>query len=403
VKGYLILGGLSVSIGLLAATLSYVDHRRQAYSSTLVGALGFIERALEASQGLEVEFYDPSIDAASNPGRWALSGIIVTGNPLSGTSGMPFKAVLERRCDATAQSNCWRMEELRVAGVRQLLIRDINTNGEAASQKSAADRLAGSLKRQMADMRDSRRQMMDRSSKLAVVRAYNIADAITRIGLDADRLISSLIGSNLASGGPLIAARDATAGPDPNVEIRGPLRGLNEHWDRLFALQDVLWRLPIAAPLEHYRISSTYGERKDPMTGKWAYHSGLDLVGPLGSGVQATAPGIVTFAGRRGRYGNMIEIDHEHAISTRYGHLREIFVEAGQTIQPGQRIAIMGSSGRSTGPHLHYEIRFQNRTLDPMKFLQAGAEAVGDEPALSTVNRLIWTGKPVTGALLLAD
>jgi murein DD-endopeptidase MepM/ murein hydrolase activator NlpD len=99
----------------------------------------------------------------------------------------------------------------------------------------------------------------------------------------------------------------------------------------------------------------------------------------------------------------MIEIDHGYAISTRYGHLREIFVAVGQTIQPGQKIAIMGSSGRSTGPHLHYEIHSQNRTLDPMKFLQAGAEAVGDEPALSTVNRPIWAGKPVTGALLLAD
>jgi murein DD-endopeptidase MepM/ murein hydrolase activator NlpD len=403
VKGYLILGGLTVSIGLLAATLSYVDHRRKAHSSRLVGALGFVERALEASQGLEVKFYDPSIDATSNPGRWALNGIIVTGNPVSGTSGMPFKAVLERRCDATAQSNCWRMEELRVAGVHQLLFRDINANGEGASRKSEVDRLASSLKRQLADIRDSQRQMMDRSSKFAVVRAYNIADAITRIGLDADRLVSGLTRSSLASGGPLIAPSDATAGPDPNAEIAGPPRGLNAHWDRLFALQDVLRKLPIAAPLRHYRISSAYGERKDPMTGKWAYHSGLDLVGPLGSSVQATAPGTVTFAGESGRYGNMIEIDHGYAISTRYGHLREIFVAVGQTIQPGQKIAIMGSSGRSTGPHLHYEIHSQNRTLDPMKFLQAGAEAVGDEPALSTVKRPIWAGKPVTGALLLAD
>jgi murein DD-endopeptidase MepM/ murein hydrolase activator NlpD len=381
VKGYLILGGLTVSIGLLAATLSYVDHRRKAHSSTLVGALGFVERALEASQGLEVKFYDPSIDATSNPGRWAL----------------------KRRCDATAQSNCWRMEELRVAGVRQLLSREIQTGGEAARQISEVDRLAGSLKRQMAGIRDSQRQKMDRSSKFAVVRAYNIADAITRIGLDADRLVSGLTRSNLASGGPLIAPSDATAGPDPSAEITGPPRGLNAHWDRLFALQDVLRQLPIAAPLKHYRISSSYGERKDPMTGKRAYHSGLDLVGPLGSGVQATAPGTVTFAGRRGRYGNMIEIDHGQAISTRYGHLREIFVEVGQQIESGQKIAIMGSSGRSTGPHLHYEIHSQYRTLDPMKFLQAGAEAVGDEPALSTVNRPLWTGKPVTGALLLAD
>ena len=198
-KGYLIVGGLTVLIGMLAATLSYVDHRRKAHSSRLVGALGFVERALEASQGLEVKFYDPSIDATSNPGRWALNGIIVTGNPVSGTSGMPFKAVLERRCDATAQSNCWRMEELRVAGVHQLLFRDINANGEGASRKSEVDRLASSLKRQLADIRDSQRQMMDRSSKFAVVRAYNIADAITRIGLDADRLVSGLTRSSLAS------------------------------------------------------------------------------------------------------------------------------------------------------------------------------------------------------------
>ncbi len=402
-KGYLIFGSLTVLIGLLSATLSYVDDRRKAYSSTLVGALAFVEETIEAAQGFDVEFYNPSIDTRSNPGRWILSGIMVTGNSASGTSRTPFIAVLERPCDATPDSNCWRMEEFRVAGVRQSLSPEIKTDGEAARQQAAVDRLAGGLKRQIADMRETQLQVMDHSSEFAVVRAYNIADTIARTGLDADRLVSNLTHSNLASGGPLIAAREATAGTEPKAEFTDPLRGLNEQWDRLFALQDVLRRLPIAAPLKHYRISSTYGERKDPMTGKRAYHSGLDLVGPPGSNIQATAPGTVTFAGRRGRYGNMIEIDHGHAISTRYGHLREIFVEVGQRIEPGQEIAIMGNSGRSTGPHLHYEVHSQNRTLDPMKFLQTGAEAVGDDPTLSTINRPLWTGKPVTGALLLAD
>ncbi len=402
-KGYLILGGLTVSIGLLAATLSYMDHRRKAHSSTLVGALAFVEETIEAAQGLDVEFYNPSIDTRSNPGRWILSGIMVTENSVSGTSRTPFIAVLERPCDDTPNSNCWRMQEFRVAGVRQSLSREIKTDGERARQQAAVDRLAGGLKRQMADMRETQRHVMDHFSEFAVVRAYNIADTIARTGLDADRLVSNLTHSNLASGGPWISAGEATAGTEPKAEFTDPLRGLNEQWDRLFALQDVLRRLPIAAPLKHYRISSTYGERKDPMTGKRAYHSGLDLVGPPGSNIQATAPGTVTFAGRRGRYGNMIEIDHGHAISTRYGHLREIFVEVGQRIEPGQEIAIMGNSGRSTGPHLHYEVHSQNRTLDPMKFLQTGAEAVGDDPTLSTINRPLWTGKPVTGALLLAD
>jgi murein DD-endopeptidase MepM/ murein hydrolase activator NlpD len=98
----------------------------------------------------------------------------------------------------------------------------------------------------------------------------------------------------------------------------------------------------------------------------------LDLPGPLGSPVHATAPGIVVYAGRRGAYGNAVEIDHGYGIRTRYGHLRSISVHAGASVKRGTVIGSLGSTGRSTGPHVHYEIWYQNSTRDPQKFIAAG-------------------------------
>lgn len=402
-RGYLLFSGLLVCAGLLAATLAYVDHRQKAQASALVDALNTIEEAIEVSHALDVEIYQPSIDSMSDPGRWTLSGILVTGNPVGGIEQAPFTAVLERHCESGHDSPCWSMKEFNVTGVGQSLSDLFGSDRGAARRKATVERLTEKLQQQMAHINDTRQRLAERYGQDPALRTQGIVNTISRTGLDANRLVSDLIQTSLASGGPLIAARDATARSGPNTAIPAPLPGLDAQWDRLFVLEDLLWRLPMAAPLKHYRISSTFGGRKDPMTGKWAYHSGLDLVGPLGSAVQATASGTVTFAGPRGRYGNMVAIDHGHGISTRYGHLREIFVEVGQRLETGQEIAIMGSSGRSTGPHLHYEIRSQYETLDPMKFLQAGAKAIGNDPELSIVNMQHQTGEPAAGALLLAD
>lgn len=136
--------------------------------------------------------------------------------------------------------------------------------------------------------------------------------------------------------------------------------------------QSVLKRLPLARPLStDYDITSSFGTRLDPFTRGLAMHSGIDFRAATGTAVRATAPGKVIEAGYNGGYGRMVEIDHGNGLSTRYAHLQSIQVSEGDVIRAGQVLGTVGSTGRSTGPHLHYEIRIDDDATDPMRFLRA--------------------------------
>jgi murein DD-endopeptidase MepM/ murein hydrolase activator NlpD len=117
------------------------------------------------------------------------------------------------------------------------------------------------------------------------------------------------------------------------------------------------------------RLSSGFGYRSDPLLGTRRMHSGIDIPGPLGTPVLASASGVVTFAGWAGGYGKMVEVDHGNGLRTRYGHLSRILVEPGIPIAQQQTVALMGSTGRSTGSHLHFEVRANGRAQNPLAFL----------------------------------
>jgi murein DD-endopeptidase MepM/ murein hydrolase activator NlpD len=145
--------------------------------------------------------------------------------------------------------------------------------------------------------------------------------------------------------------------------------------DKLTAL---LVTVPVREPVTgEIDYSSTYGVRVDPFLRVPAMHTGIDFRGDSGEPIHATAAGTVTSAGWSGGYGQMVEIDHGNGFATRYGHLSEIDVKVGQTIRVGQVVGRMGSTGRSTGPHLHYETRVDGEAVDPQKFLKAGAVLFG--------------------------
>ena len=116
-------------------------------------------------------------------------------------------------------------------------------------------------------------------------------------------------------------------------------------------------------------LSSYYGYRSDPFTGKRAWHAGVDFAGKEGSDIVAVAGGVVTYAGDRYGYGMMVEINHGGGLTTRYAHCKEILVAVGDVVQKGQSLAYMGSTGRSTGPHVHFEVRNNGRPTDPTKFI----------------------------------
>jgi murein DD-endopeptidase MepM/ murein hydrolase activator NlpD len=140
------------------------------------------------------------------------------------------------------------------------------------------------------------------------------------------------------------------------------------------ALVTVPVRKPVTGEID---MSSPFGVRMDPFLHRPAMHTGLDMRGEIGDPVHATAAGRITVAGRDGGYGNMVEINHGNGFSTRYGHLSEIDVKVGQTVHIGQVIGKIGSTGRSTGPHLHYETRVDGDAVDPQKFLRAGVRLGG--------------------------
>ncbi len=130
--------------------------------------------------------------------------------------------------------------------------------------------------------------------------------------------------------------------------------------------------IPSGRPLKHGFISSTFGRRTDPFTGKKKYHKGVDFVGKRGSEVLAVAAGVITQSERTGGYGNVVEIRHADGYSTRYAHNQENLVKEGDRVEKGEPIAMLGSTGRSSGPHVHFEVRRNGKIVNPARFVKGG-------------------------------
>lgn len=205
-----------------------------------------------------------------------------------------------------------------------------------------------------------------------------IERVVAMTGLNVNELIDGMDiqGLGLAQGGPYIdIAGDYLISDDPNLEFQSSVVVLNQQMDRWEALQEVIRTIPLSSPLDQYRVSSGFGERVDPVNGRKAMHYGIDLKAPLRTPIMATAPGTVVYAGWRGQYGRVVEIDHGNGIRTRYAHLRKLLVKKGQEVDHRQEIGLLGNSGRSTGAHVHYEILVDGKPNDPARFVMAGRNA----------------------------
>ncbi len=187
--------------------------------------------------------------------------------------------------------------------------------------------------------------------------------------------MASLAGPDAEAGGPLVPQdfvaylRDSGLNPAFAQRVAEVAARVTESR----RLGDIADSTPLAPPVAvDYRETSGYGQRIDPFNGHPAFHSGLDMAAFERAPVVATSPGVVVFAGTRSGYGYTVEIDHGHGFKTRYGHLRDIQVQRGDRVAIGQRVGSMGSTGRSTATHLHYEVWFRGRAVDPVNFLRAG-------------------------------
>jgi murein DD-endopeptidase MepM/ murein hydrolase activator NlpD len=204
----------------------------------------------------------------------------------------------------------------------------------------------------------------------AAEKAERLREAFAEAGLSVERMIRH--GESPAAegvGGPFVPA-DL---PGARGDFARAYASLSRTIDLMAGLRGALPFAPLRKPLSgQIEVTSPFGYRIDPFLGRPALHTGMDLHGEYGEAVHATAAGRVTVAGATGGYGNMVEIDHGAGLSTRYGHLSRIDVAPGQWVTAEQEIGAIGSTGRSTGPHLHYEVRMDGAPVDPSRYLKAG-------------------------------
>ena len=198
-------------------------------------------------------------------------------------------------------------------------------------------------------------------TRLADGRSAAAEAAIRRLGLNP-KLMLAKMNDRSAQGGPLLGA---TGDLDPRFQRLGLSMA------RMGALEDGLAALPHNLPASLEYISSGFGYRSDPFTGVAAFHAGLDFRGPIGAPIFAAARGTISFAGIRQGYGNCIEVSHGNGMLTRYAHMSAFRARVGQVVTAGEAIGAIGSTGRSTGPHLHFEVRINDQAVDPRPFLKA--------------------------------
>ncbi len=196
-----------------------------------------------------------------------------------------------------------------------------------------------------------------------------LRDVIKKTGLEASSLTTKAKREIAAlrthidtsnKGGPYVPDTVQDLAPD-----------LMKNIDEALALQHVVQKLPLGMPVASARTTSRFGRRYDPFNNRPAMHSGQDFVGKRGARIMATGNGRVISAARRGAYGKMVEIDHGFGITTRYAHLSKIAVSKGQFVKKGQLLGNQGTTGRSTGEHLHYEVRYNKSAVNPIKFIKA--------------------------------
>ena len=205
---------------------------------------------------------------------------------------------------------------------------------------------------------------VEKLTRYADRRAERSANAIRKLGLDPNVMLRTA--DRQAMGGPL---EKLNLGRDGKVDPRFERLGLS--LARMAALEQGLEGIPQVSPANAKMVPSSFGYRRDPSTGAGAMHYGLDFKGPTGTPIFAAAKGKVTFAGRKAGFGNVVEISHGNGLMTRYAHMSKFAAKRGDLVEAGSVIGAIGSTGRSTGPHLHFELRINNRAVNPRPFLEA--------------------------------
>ncbi len=251
-------------------------------------------------------------------------------------------------------------------------LRNDVTQSAALAQHPALRALAVQTAR-VAAMGDTETGLMARTRDTLLGEVAGLRNVVRRAGINPSQF-ERRNGAREGMGGPEI--------PLDRVQVEGVNDGnfsaaylqASAILNQLGGLTQEMRHIPLSLPVnsDDFDLSSGFGPRLDPFTGRYAFHPGMDFAGPWGTAVRATAAGTIIFAGTRGSYGNMVEIDHGMGLHTRYGHLSAISVRVGMRVEKGAAIGRVGSTGRSTGPHVHYEVWYDDVVRNPRNFIEAG-------------------------------
>ena len=252
-----------------------------------------------------------------------------------------------------------------------------STLGNTAKERDSAAKDAVTARIEAEEAALDKRLLEERNDEIfstlegAVKVSMEPLDKLFRdVGMNPETVISQIRRGYAGTGGPLSTVSLSSKNPTGTDIDTERAAGILSRLDEMNMYRIAVDKLPFAMPVKQgsYRLTSPYGRR-------WGRnHDGMDMAGPVGTPIYAPADGIVLKAGRESGYGNVIKIQHQYGIKTVYGHLSRFRVKTGQKVSRGDRIGDMGNTGRSTGPHLHYEIRMGNTPINPMKFIKAGKD-----------------------------
>ncbi|WP_405404826.1 DUF5930 domain-containing protein [Paracoccus sp. Ld10] len=243
----------------------------------------------------------------------------------------------------------------------------------SADQRTEAVEEAQAAKLTAQELTVERDQILARNDEIltqledaVTVSVAPLDEVFRNVGMNPDEVLRTIRSGYSGQGGPLTPMSYSTRGNAALTDTEVKARQIIVTLDQMNTYRIAIEKLPLAMPVTaNFRYTSGFGRRWGRM------HEGIDMAGPVGTPIHVTGDGVVTFAGRQGAYGNLIKIRHELGTETRYAHLSRINVKVGDRVSQGDRIGDMGNTGRSTGPHLHYEVRMNGRAVDPMSFIKA--------------------------------
>jgi murein DD-endopeptidase MepM/ murein hydrolase activator NlpD len=370
---------------LLAASITYQRHMQHAYEDRIASLRADIDR-LTSKQLLNQQAVDEKMDRLL--GRQAMldarQDIIAQMSQAARQAGLaaaPAPAAAATPADEDGDSPAADDDEAPVkplpfktsdakpvagdmAPVAMALLRTA-ANGQPAEPSDEEAKL-GSVSASLDKLAERQVSYVEDMADKVAGRTDKIAAILKSLGQPVPKSVTA----ESDVGGPFVPL-DPEADPET---FRSTVSLVTGEMERLSTVRRLANRLPLSKPIENARITSRFGARIDPFFGRPAMHPGIDFAAMVGYPIHATAGGTVITAEPAGGYGNMVEIDHGNGVTTRYGHMSKILVKAGQIVAKGAVVGLAGSTGRSTGPHIHYEVRVDGNAIDPARYINAGRE-----------------------------